>query len=230
MAPCMPATSDPPLSSRALRICSRRRLASMRPTTSVTTAAATSPATTHAAAFIPVAVVGGSQPAAIETTNSSTARVASPNSHSSALTREVRSAPCSAPATAISAALPIPAAAVHSSPGPSCMPDNAETSPVSRVATTPARTTTSQSRPPSRRRRLSGASISQKPSAAEARTGPNSRAIASVDAKQSSTVTVGIISLTTPHSWVVQAEAPDCAFRMTLTAIAPSMRTLNTAT
>ena len=75
-----------------------------------------------------------------------------------------------------------------------------------------------------------GASSSQNPSAAEASTGPNSRATASAVATAASTAAHGSRARAERQEVVSQPATTRCALRMTLTVIAPIIRAAITAT
>jgi hypothetical protein len=74
-----------------------------------------------------------------------------------------------------------------------------------------------------------GASSNQKPSAAEASTGPNSRLAASATATAAANAAQGSTARADRHDAASQAATLRCARSTTLTTIAPTMRAPMTA-
>ena len=230
IAPCIPLTSDPPESSRARRICSSRDIAKPKNTTSSTTASTAMPAISHCACPAFATTVTGSQPAPTATTTSSSASAPAPKSPCNSLTTAVRSSGCSDAANVTNAALPSPAAALQASTCNQLSPDNAPTSAVVTPGMSSAAAIGARIRDRSRRRRLIGASINQKPSAAEASTGPNMRARLSASAKLASTIADGSSRRPEAQASVLQPAMPLCAFSTADVIIAPSTTTVKIIT
>jgi hypothetical protein len=75
-----------------------------------------------------------------------------------------------------------------------------------------------------------GASSSQKPSAADASTGPNSRLTASATPTVAANAAQGKMARAERQVALVHCATVRCAFKITLTTMAPIMTAANTAT
>src|SRR5699024_7620187 len=185
IAPDSPDTSEPPEVSRCRgNRSSRSRAMIAASTTATAPTAATTVAITSEAS--PTSR-GLNQPAAIETTSNNAANVTKENSAPSQRTSGLSPRLCWAAANATAPPPANPAATAQAMMAAGDEPDRAETRAPSAVPTRAETATTAYNRRASRRPRRTGASISQKPSAAEARTGPNNRLIPSATATANAT-------------------------------------------
>lgn len=142
----------------------------------------------------------------------------------------VRSRVCSAAANAVRAAAPRPSARAHRPISIGLEPLNAAVRPPNTTPIRPITSTASRSRPASSRVRSTGASINQKPSAAETRTGPNSRLIASAMPSTANQTAQGTRVRAAMQASAAQPAMVDWARTTRLVSMAPIMIALKMAT
>ena len=138
--------------------------------------------------------------------------------------------PCCAAAKATEAAAENAVAAAHTATSTVPEPVSAETSPPTTAPPRKAASTPPTSRERSSWAREIGASSNQNPSAAEASTGPNSRLAANAIATVAANAAHGRMVRADRQAALVHCAIVRCAFKITLTTMAPIITAPNTAT
>ena len=169
-------------------------------------------------------------PAEIATRKTNAPKAAKPISHSSTVVIHRRSTPCSAAANATSPKQPKPAASPQVMTSVPVPPTRAAISAPSPPPARRATITDATSRPVSTLRRSTLPSMIQKPSAAEATTGPNMRAATRASARKPATAAQGSRPRAARQDSDEQLETLRWACRMELISMAPITTKANTAT
>src|SRR4029453_1071821 len=138
--------------------------------------------------------------------------------------------PCCAAAKATEDAAESAVAPAHTNTSINPEPVRAEISPPTIAPPKNAAMIAPTSRERSSLERETGASSSQKPSAADASTGPNNRLTASATAIVAANAAQGKIARADKQVALVHWATVRCAFKITLTTIAPIMTAAKTAT
>ena len=169
------------------------------------------------------------QPAAMPTTDTSDATPRTANRYVAAAVIRCRSAPCWAAAQE-TADIAASAVAADQTMMPTADPPvSAVIAPPIRAPTTSAATSAATSRGPSSRARRTGVSSSQKPSAAEASTGPNNRETASARATARASAAQGSTVRADRHDSELHSETTRWARMTTLTMAPPIISAAITA-